>query len=273
MASVKDSYNGEIEAHEFDLSRSEIERLNEEKFGITRVGRNFTWPDDKEPGRVFGIDVSHHQGRINWPNVKTADPAFSYIRATFGQTVDDREHEFNFSGADDLGVLKGAYHFLTRSGDPKDQIDRFLERYEPHAKNADLPPCIDFEPYYPVGSSIEQWGQIPVSERIDKLGSALDRVELKHGRKPIVYTNGNAWRSLLGADGNVFQSYKIWIARYGGYEDEDPNIMEGFTWWLWQFTDLGTMPGITVNTVDSNIVTVGDDLDPYRQKSVHAFDI
>ncbi|WP_170764610.1 glycoside hydrolase family 25 protein [Ruegeria lacuscaerulensis] len=252
-----------IEFVEDDISRSELQDQLEKMFSIERVKKDFNWPDDKDARRTHGIDVSHHQGDIDWIKVAGTDPAFAYVRVTFGQTVTDEKYRQNLKGSDDHQIPKGAYHFLTRSGDPRDQIDKFMRLYEPFVAGTDLPPCVDFETYVDRQTGIEQWGLIPRSQRIDKLEAALDRLEQLSGRKPIIYTNGYVWRHLLGQDGDIFNGYMIWIARYGGYQNEDPNIMPGFDWWAWQFTDKGKMPGITANTVDSNIIKAGGTLDPY----------
>src|SRR5262245_5178777 len=62
---------------------------------------------------VVGVDLSHHQGRIDWGKVRASKAAFAFIKATEGATFTDPAFATNWSGARDAGVLRGAYHFFT----------------------------------------------------------------------------------------------------------------------------------------------------------------
>ncbi|HEX2068810.1 MAG TPA: GH25 family lysozyme, partial [Actinomycetota bacterium] len=48
----------------------------------------FIWLPEYRPtlkaGERYGIDVSHHQGRIDWPRVAADDISFAYIKASEG---------------------------------------------------------------------------------------------------------------------------------------------------------------------------------------------
>lgn len=59
---------------------------------------------------VRGLDVSHHQGHIDWSALKGWD--FVYIKATEGRTWTDPLFEENWLGAGQAGLVRGAYHFL-----------------------------------------------------------------------------------------------------------------------------------------------------------------
>lgn len=67
---------------------------------------------------IHGIDVSHHQGEIDWHKVKNAEVngepiSFVFIKATEGQNHIDENYNDNFYQARENGFLRGAYHYLS----------------------------------------------------------------------------------------------------------------------------------------------------------------
>ena len=64
-----------------------------------------------KPNYTPGIDVSHHNGIINWINVKNAGKKFVFIKATESTTFVDNRFSSNFDGAIANGLYAGAYHF------------------------------------------------------------------------------------------------------------------------------------------------------------------
>ena len=67
-----------------------------------------------------GIDVSKHQGKIDWQRVKAADVAFAIVRAGYGMyenQVDPRFAE-NMAGAKAAGIPIGVYWYSYAGGRP-----------------------------------------------------------------------------------------------------------------------------------------------------------
>jgi lysozyme len=79
------------------------------------------------PAVVFDgvIDVSHHNGAIDWPAVASGGIALAFIKATQGVGFVDPAFERNRRAAVNTGVLVVPYHFLDTS-DPDRQADHFL---------------------------------------------------------------------------------------------------------------------------------------------------
>jgi len=79
------------------------------------------------PAVVFDgvIDVSHHNGAIDWPAVAGAGIALAFIKATQGVGFVDPAFERNRGAAVSAGVLVVPYHFLDTS-DPGQQTEHFL---------------------------------------------------------------------------------------------------------------------------------------------------
>jgi len=80
------------------------------------------------PAIVFDgvIDVSHHNGAIDWPAVAAAGIVLAFIKATQGTGFVDPNFERNRDAAVKAGVLAVPYHFIDTS-EPDDQADHFLD--------------------------------------------------------------------------------------------------------------------------------------------------
>ena len=189
---------------------------------------------------IHGIDISHHQGNINWSELREkglineTPIRFIMIKATEGSTRVDENFKDNFYQAREYGFTRGAYHFYSVHSPAKRQAEFFIKNVK--LENGDLPPVLDVE-HKPKNqtddafkASILEW---------------LDIVEQHYGVKPIIYTYYKFKTQYLSDP--VFDQYPYWIAHY--YVDEVE--YEG-PWKFWQHTDVGRLPGIDGN-VDFNI--------------------
>ena len=90
-----------------------------------------------------GIDVSHHQGVIDWRPLPAQGVDFAYIKATEGGDHRDRRFAANWAGARNAGIARGAYHFFTLCRSGADQAANFIAAV-PNDPDA-LPPAVDLE--------------------------------------------------------------------------------------------------------------------------------
>src|SRR5690242_5333217 len=79
----------------------------------------------KHMPRIFGLDVSHHQGTLSWPSIASGGVEFCFIKATEGTSFVDDKFERNWRGAQDAGLFRGAYHFGRVGSDPATQAVHF----------------------------------------------------------------------------------------------------------------------------------------------------
>ena len=93
-------------------------------------------------GESYGIDVSAHQGSIDWRRVARDRIAFAYVKATEGGDLTDASFAANASGARGAGLLVGAYHFFTLCRPGAEQAAHFLSVV---TTPGDLPPALDLE--------------------------------------------------------------------------------------------------------------------------------
>ena len=90
-----------------------------------------------------GIDVSNHNGKINWSKVKSDGVELVYIKATEGTTYQDLWLENHYQGARSVGLFTGFYHFLVGTSQPESQAHNFYNQIKD--KKNDLIPCLDIE--------------------------------------------------------------------------------------------------------------------------------
>jgi lysozyme len=73
---------------------------------------------------IFGLDVSHYQGRINWKRVSNSKHPikFVFIRSTMGINGKDKQFLHNWRKAKDFGYIRGAYHYYRPNENPESQF-------------------------------------------------------------------------------------------------------------------------------------------------------
>lgn len=185
----------------------------------------------------FGIDVSHHQGEIDWEKLLVTEHydtiiRFVYCKATEGcDHTDTRWHE-NRVLLEELNVLTGAYHFFSPKKPPRPQAAHFLAALK--GSQLELPPVLDVE--------AEGFSD---KDLIAKMKIWLEEVEKQTGRRPIIYTSLHFFESKFI---NEFKDYKFWIAAYSRKPEyiDDERIIH------WQYSESGELPGID-EAVDFNV--------------------
>ena len=81
---------------------------------------------DRDVYPIRGIDVSNHQGLIDWRRVAADDVAFAMIKATEGGDWIDKSFARNFAAAKEAGLAIGPYHFFTFCRPGADQARNFI---------------------------------------------------------------------------------------------------------------------------------------------------
>ena len=186
---------------------------------------------------VYGIDVSRHQGKIDWEKMKreTAKESpisFVYIKATEGSDFTDRNFETNFKEAAEQGFIRGAYHYFGTQSTGLAQAEMYINTVK--LKKGDLPPMVDVE---------ERPNDI--KKFIQELKVFIARIEEHYGVKPVIYSYKKYKQRFL--NDSYFDKYPSWVAHY--YVS---SLDEDIEWLIWQCSDRGIVPGIE-EPVDINI--------------------
>ncbi len=148
-----------------------------------------------EPGwryEVRGVDVSHHQGAIDWAALVADDISFAYIKSTEGGDWTDTRFVENWAAAGDTGVLRGAYHFFTLCTPGAVQAAHMIATVpdEPGM----LPPAVDLEF---AGNCADR----PTPDAfLTELQVFLDAVAAHYRMQPVIYTEAEFYNAYLAAE-------------------------------------------------------------------------
>lgn len=178
------------------------------------------------PPGAEGIDLSHHNGAVDWARLGTQPFEFVYLKATEGTDhIDARFHE-NWLAATRLGWRTGAYHFylLCREGAP--QADNFIRQVEVRAGT--LPPAVDLEHAHNCAA------RGPREATLAELRAFLDAIETEYGQVPVIYTTPAFHAEWLAGEG--FERHPLWVRSLDG----PPDLPHA----IWQYSMKGKAAGI-----------------------------
>lgn len=188
----------------------------------------------------FGIDVSQHQGIIDWDKVKEninfAILRLSWIGNKNNHTL-DTQFERNYSECKRLGIPVGVYVYCycNNTETAKAGANWTVEKLK--GKSLDLPVYIDME-----DSSIAGVGKTGLTNICIAFNSIIEQAGYWAG----VYANANWFNNYLNKD-EIKKKYTTWIAHYGlSGTDKYKGEYD-----IWQNSSSGKVSGINGN-VDTN---------------------
>ncbi|MDE6716230.1 MAG: hypothetical protein K2J74_07110 [Muribaculaceae bacterium] len=199
---------------------------------VWRVGVMPGMKIDKEQYPVTGVDLSSHNGKVDFKRLYADSVSFVYIKATEGSSFKDSKFEKNYKDATAAGGLAvGAYHFFRFDVNGTLQAKNFLSAIAD--KPMALPPAID----------VEEHGNpdTPTAVIVERLQAMIAGLE-DAGIQPVIYTNMDGYRRIYR---DYFQDYPLWISRF-----EQP--AEDVVWTIWQYSHWGDVDG-TTGEVDLNV--------------------
>lgn len=209
---------------------------------------------DSKNGMIskVGIDVSAHQGYIDWKSVKESGVDFAMIRLGYrgyrnGAIKLDDYLEMNFNNAREAGIDIGVYFYsqALNEEEAKEEAKFVLENLQ--GIELTYPIAYDFEfPNDPEARTRDiEW------EQIAKNAAAFCKVIEEAHYIPMLYAD--SFTHFAYTEHDITKHYPIWYAKYSNTLDTDRLDM-------WQYTDKGRIPGIEANTVDLNIAFVKENV-------------
>ncbi|AGF56198.1 glucan-binding repeat-containing protein [Clostridium saccharoperbutylacetonicum] len=177
---------------------------------------------------IYAIDISNHDGNIDFSKVKYSGTKYVYIKATEGTTFVDPYLSTYYTNAQNVGIKTGFYHFLVGTSAPETQAQNFYNNIK--NKKSDLKPCLDIETS---GFNVSDYAVRFINEfkRISNMNICI-------------YTYSNFISNL---DGRL-SSYPLWEANYNNTAFK--NLPSNSIWTSrigHQFTDSGKINGINAN--------------------------
>ncbi len=197
---------------------------------------------------VLGVDVSSHQGQIDWEQVRSAGMEFAIIRIgyrgyTSGGIYADDCARANLEGARAAGLKVGVYFYSQAldEGEALREAQFCLDFLD--GEKLDLPLVYDWE----YAGEDTRSANMSSSALMACTRTFCEEVE-QAGYEPMVYFNPHIAENLLRLE--ELQEYPFWLAMYSDqmtwpYEVE-----------MWQYTASGSVPGIEGDT-DINLWFVG----------------
>lgn len=192
-----------------------------------------------------GIDVSKHQGEIDWAKVAADGIEFAFIRVGnrgygTGAIVEDAQFEANIKGAISNGIQVGVYFFsqAINEEEAREEAAFVLEKIAPY--KVQCPVVIDVEK---VSDSEARMNQISLEQRTANTLVFLETVEAA-GYEVMLYHNMEMGTLML--DMEKFEDYSKWFAYY------NKEIYYPYAFDVWQYSDKGKVDGIA-GDVDLNI--------------------
>ncbi len=199
---------------------------------------------------AWGIDVSSHNGKINWKKVsKKAD--FAFVRVGYrgyskGEINPDPRAKANIDGAIKHNIPVGVY-FYSQAINPKEaeqEAEYVLKKIKHY--NITMPVVIDFEYPSKNGMSIGRLYNAKLNKKKNtEIINAFCTKIRKAGFTPGVYASSYIYRwhmNMKSIPDDVF----IWVADYNekvtydGYYD------------IWQYSENGKCEGVSSKQVDTN---------------------
>jgi lysozyme len=200
----------------------------------------FTYPSaDTFP--VRGIDVSHHQGDVDWDKVAaTQEVQFVYLKASEGGDFKDRKFASNWQKLKTLGIPRGAYHFFTFCRPGLDQAQNFLQSVT--FDSGVMPAAIDLE----FGGNCKATptpGQMAA-----EVTSFVLELQKTDPRTPVLYVTEEFRKAYLTSHEKLYPKHVLWarnlLTQPLGKPCED--------WAFWQHANNGRVDGIQT-PVDLNV--------------------
>ena len=182
---------------------------------------------------VLGIDVSKHNGDIDFQKVAGSHVRFVMIKATEGSQLKDNRFATNYSNARQAGLTVGAYHYFRFDVDGTDQANHFVASLKDH--KLDLPLVID----------VEDWGNakgVATNIVISRLDAMIARLK-ELGLRVMIYTNQDGYRKYISKS---FADELLWLCAFKQPEDI------ACDWKFLQYSHWGSVAGIDTD-VDLNV--------------------
>lgn len=184
------------------------------------------------PGAVKkGIDVSHHQGKIDWEKVKASGIDFAVIRCGFGMDEEKQDDIFwqtNVSECERLNIPYGVYlySYADTTAKARSEADHVIRLIQ--GRNLTYPIYYDLEDKTLQNLSSAKLGQITEA--------FMGRLKETGYSNVGVYSSKNWWSEKLTS--SVFNKYPKWVAQYNSICTYTGNYQ------MWQCTQTGKVNGI-----------------------------
>ncbi len=230
--------------HFFDINKDLAPNpYDNDCFSLNDENRMIYTKDGEKVGYA-GIDVSEHNGEIDWDKVAADGIDFVFIRAGYrgygsGKLVEDKCFQYNYAEAKRVGLSVGVYFFTqaVTEAEAVEEADFVLERIS--VSGADIPIGIDVEKIDEPEAEVRT-EKISRDQYTDNVKAFCSRIE-SEGYDSIIYGNGKSFMMLL--DITRIEDNEKWFADFIGENDYLPYFPYKFR--IWQYDCFGVCDGVS----------------------------
>ena len=233
--------------YDYNLSRDSIPLNDYDYASIEQFNDYRYYVENDEVVSQVGIDVSDHQGTVNWSKVAASGVDCAVLRAGYRGTTDggvfpDETFAANLTGAKRAGLKVGAYFFsqATSEDEAREEASFLVSALD--GAELDLPVVFDLEKTNTDGSRVADL----TYQQATAAALAFSQEMSKAGYKTMIYLNKESATNLF--DLSQLTDCTFW---YAEYETSQPSL--GFDFRIWQYSDKGQVYGIE-GDVDLNIM-------------------
>ena len=209
-------------------------------------GHLLTYEGDDNYTSRLGVDVSEHQGYVDWQTLKDSGFSFAFIRLGYrgygqeGRICLDKEFHRNIQNAQAAGFDVGVYFFAqaVNEEEAREEADFVLQNLQGYTLQ--LPVVYDPESILDDEARTDNVSGEQFTKNTEVFCSAVAEV----GYDPMIYAN-MLWEA-FELDLEKLSEYPLW------YADYEPAPQTPYHFRFWQYTNVGQVPGITGNA-DLNI--------------------
>lgn len=209
---------------------------------FVRQGDRLHYEGDERYSSRLGVDVSKHQGAIDWKKVKADGYTFAFIRIGYrgygkeGRICLDKEFVNNIQGAQAAGMDTGVYFFSQAVNEEEAAAEAEFVLKHLKGYKLQLPVVYDPESILDAPARTDD----VTGAQFTKNTQVFCQLIKEGGYEPMIYSN-MLWEAYQ-FDLAQLAEYPIWYADY----EELPQTPYHFT--FWQYTSEGTVDGIAGNT-------------------------
>ena len=206
--------------------------------GLWRVSRHLIHPKvvvARAEYPIQGIDVSSHNGSIDFSRVAANGISFVYAKASEGTQFRDPKFSYNITAAHKAGLIVGAYHFFRKDKPGKEQARNFIDAVR--NVHLDMPLVID----------VEDWGNSSFSNHDEVIRNLSDMIKALQADdyRLMIYTNKDGYRKYLHEH---FPDLPLWLCAF----THPKKLQKSYSYVIHQFSHWGSVDGIE-GEVDLNI--------------------
>lgn len=223
-----------------------VEKHDYKDEAFVHNGERLSYEGDSNYTYRLGVDVSEHQGYVDWQALKDSGFEFAFIRLGYrgygqeGRICLDREFHRNIQNAQAAGLDVGVYFFAQAVNEEEalEEANFVLQNLEGYTLQ--LPVVYDPESILDDEARTDNVSGEQFTKNTEVFCSAVADA----GYDPMIYAN-MLWEA-FELDLEELSEYPLW------YADYEPTPQTPYHFRFWQYTNQGQVPGITGNT-DLNI--------------------